>query len=135
MKMNNLQAPVVTTLAAGVLGLILAVLSGQVVAARTSGKVLIGSGEDTGSPLFVAIRSQANFAEYVPLTLLLIGLIELRAGPTLLVKILAATLVVARLIHPVGMRIAGPNPFRAGGFILTLAVLAIASVWAILLNL
>jgi uncharacterized membrane protein YecN with MAPEG domain len=132
--MNNLHLPVITTLAAGALGLILAVLSGQVVAARTSGKVIIGSGEDTSSKLFIAIRCQANFAEYVPLTLLLIGLVELRTGPTLLVKILAASLVLARLMHPFGMRRAAPNPFRAGGFMVTLAVLAVASVAAVMLN-
>jgi hypothetical protein len=133
--MTDLHMPVVTTLAAGVLGVILAVLSGQVVAARTSGKVMQGSGDDTSSPLFLAVRSQANFAEYVPLALLLIGLIELRTGPALLVKILAAALVLARLMHPVGMRMAPPNPFRAGGFVVTLTVLAIASVWAIVLSL
>jgi uncharacterized membrane protein YecN with MAPEG domain len=134
MNMNDLHMPVITTLAAGVLGLVLAVLSAQVVAARTYGKVDIGSGEDTKSPLFIAIRCQANFAEYVPLTLLVIGLIELRTGPTMLVKILAAGLVLGRLAHPFGMRRPAPNPFRAGGFVVTMVVLAVASVSAVLLN-
>ncbi len=131
--MTDLHPPIVTTLAAAVLGLIFAVLSAQVVAGRVSGKVLIGAGgEDTTNPLFIAIRCQANFAEYVPLALLLIGLIELRTGATPLVDGLAGALVIARVMHPVGMRLPAPNPFRAGGFIITVAVLAVASVRALL---
>jgi uncharacterized membrane protein YecN with MAPEG domain len=131
--MTDLHAPTVTTLAAGVLGLIFAVLSGQVVAGRLSGKVMIGAGsEDTTNPLFIAVRSQANFAEYVPLALLLIGLIELRTGATLLVEGLAGALVIARILHPIGLRLPAPNPFRAGGFILTVTVLAVASIRALL---
>jgi uncharacterized membrane protein YecN with MAPEG domain len=134
--MTNLHPPIVTTLAAAVLGLIFAVLSAQVVAGRFTGKVLLGAGaEDTANKLFIAVRCQANFAEYVPLALLLIGLIELRTGATLLVQGLAAALVIARIMHPLGMRIARPNPFRAGGFILTVTVLAVASVRALLVAL
>jgi uncharacterized membrane protein YecN with MAPEG domain len=133
--MTDLHTPAITTLAAALLGLIFAVLSGMVVAGRFTEKVDLGDGNTTKSPLFVAIRCQANFAEYVPLTLLLIGLVELHTGPTLLVKGLAAALVLARLMHPVGMRMPTPNPFRAGGFMITLAVLAVASVRALLLTL
>jgi hypothetical protein len=130
--MADLHIPVVTTLAAGVLGLIFAVLSVLVVTQRANGKVELGNGGDVASPLLVAIRSHANFAEYVPLALILIGLIEMRSGPTLLVKILAGALVLARVIHPVGMRMTGRNPFRAGGFLLSILVLAVAGVAAVL---
>jgi uncharacterized membrane protein YecN with MAPEG domain len=130
--MIDLHVPVVTTAAAAVLGLVFAALSIQVVAGRVSSKVDLGSGDDPKHPLSIAVRCQANFAEYVPLSLLLIGLIELRDGPTLFVKILAAALVLARLIHPFGMRMKAPNPFRAGGFIVTVLVLMAASVRALL---
>jgi uncharacterized membrane protein YecN with MAPEG domain len=134
--MTNLHPPAVTTLAAALLGLIFAVLSAQVVAGRFTGKVPIGAGaEDTTNPLFIAIRCQANFAEYVPFALLLIGLIELRTGATALVGALATALVIARIMHPVGMRLAAPNLFRAGGFIITVTVLAVASVRALLVAL
>ncbi len=133
--MTDLHAPAVTTLAAALLGLIFAVLSGMVVAGRISGKEDLGDGDTTKYPLFIAIRCQGNFAEYVPLTLLLIALVELHTGPTSLVKGLAAALVLARLMHPVGMRLPAPNPLRAGGFIITLVVLAVASVRGLLLTL
>ncbi len=140
--MPDLHQPTATLIHAALLGVIYIVLSVQVVLARTSGKVNLGSGETpeiagpdaVATPLYLAVRSHANFAEYVPFVLLLIGLIELRTGPTLTVKLLGAGLVLARILHPVGMRMKAPNPFRAGGFALTIAVLAVASIKALLLT-
>jgi len=130
--MADLHIPVVTTLAAGVLSVIFVILSVLVVVQRNTGKVLLGNGDEATSPLMIAIRSHANFAEYVPLALLVTGLLELRTGPTLLVKGLAGALVLARILHPIGMRILSSNPFRAIGFLLTVLVLAVAGVAAVL---
>jgi uncharacterized membrane protein YecN with MAPEG domain len=130
--MIDLHMPVVTITAAAVLGLVFAALSVQVVAGRFSEKVDLGPGADARSPLSIAMRCQANFAEYVPLALLLIGLVELRDGPTLFVKVLAAALVLGRVAHPFGMRMKAPNPFRGGGFMLSVLVLVAASVRALL---
>ncbi len=130
-----MPALAVTTLTAGVLGAIFLVLSTRVVMGRASGQVMLGSGETTPAgdpdPLFVAIRSQANFAEYVPLCLILIGLVELQSGPTILVKTLSAVLVLARIAHPIGMAMKPPNVFRAAGWVLTILVLLVASLAAI----
>jgi uncharacterized membrane protein YecN with MAPEG domain len=133
--MTDFHAPAVTMLASGLLGLLFAVLSFQVVASRFSEKVSLGAGgEQITNPLYVAVRSHGNFAEYVPFALLLIGLIEVHTGPSWLVKGLAAALVLARLMHPVGMRMPAPNPFRAGGIIITLTVIAVSSVRVLLLT-
>jgi len=139
----DLHQPTATLTHAAMLGVIYIVLSVQVVLARTSGNVNLGSGETpeaasasvTATPLYLAVRSHANFAEYVPMVLLMIGLIELRTGPTLLVKLLGGGLVVARILHPVGMRMKAPNLFRAGGFGLTITVLAVATIKALLITL
>jgi uncharacterized membrane protein YecN with MAPEG domain len=130
--MGNLHTPFVTTLAASALALIFVVLSVNVVVERNRGKVLLGDGNEVASPLQIAIRSHANFAEYVPLSLILIGLIELRAGHGLLVHGLALALVVARVVHPIGLRMPGANPFRAVGFVLSLLVLLVGAVAAVL---
>jgi uncharacterized membrane protein YecN with MAPEG domain len=127
----DMHLPIVTTTTAGVLGLVYLVLCGRVIAARFSERVLMGAGGED-SPLFAAFRSQANFAEYVPICLILIGLLELRSGATQLVEGLAVLLVVARIAHPVGMVMKAPNPFRAGGAIVTLLVLVVASVAALI---
>ncbi len=136
--MFAVHVPVVTLFAAGLLGLIFVALSLRVVMARFRGRVLLGDGDAglaaQGAPgaLLVAIRSHANFAEYVPLSLLLIAGLEMRSGPTLLVKVLAILLVLARAAHPIGMVMKAPNPFRAGGFLITVLVLAVASMTVVL---
>ncbi len=129
--MPMLHFPSITLLTSGLLGLLFVVLSARVVAGRVSGQVMHGGGETPSDKLSLFIRGHANFAEFVPLALILIGLLELRSGPTLLIKVLAAVLVVSRIAHPIGLHMKAPNPFRAGGFFGTLLVIAAASVAAL----
>ena len=131
-----MHIPIATIACAGVLGLIFVALSMQVVMLRTRGRVMLGDGgqaEGAAAPLLVAIRSHANFAEFVPFCLILIGGLEMERGATVLVKGLVTVLVLARLAHPIGMRIAGPNALRAGGFLGTILVALVASV-AVVIN-
>ena len=123
-----IRFPTATFIAAGLLGLMFVALSVLVVVRRISGRTM-GVGDDAGegSPLLVAIRSHSNFAEYVPLCLVVMAGLEMRSGPSLLVKVLAVVLVLARLAHPFGMTRPAPNPFRAIGFFGTLLVLTAAS--------
>ncbi len=126
----------ITAIAAAVLGLIYVVLTARVVMARGKTGASLGDGS-TGIvaagmehtvPLLVACRSHANFAEYVPLCLVLLGLTEIVGSPRWLVAALAGMLVLARVIHPIGMGTKIPNPFRAGGAALTLLTIIGASV-------
>jgi uncharacterized membrane protein YecN with MAPEG domain len=126
-----MHSPAVTIVTAGVLGLIFALLSARVVMVRTTSSTLFGQGENESNPLFIACRSHANFAEFVPFCLLLIGGLELHSGSTVLVKVLAAILVLARIAHPIGMAINTSNPYRAGGFIGTMLVIVAGSVAAL----
>jgi uncharacterized membrane protein YecN with MAPEG domain len=124
----SLHAPIVTMVCAGVLGFILAILSFLVGAQRGKTKVLLGDGGNGVAPsLYTAFRSQANFVEYVPLCVILLGALEALIGSGLEVKILGGMLVVARVLHPIGMPMAGPNPYRAGGAGLTILMLVAAS--------
>lgn len=136
--MTELHYPGTTLLAGALLGLIFAVLSILVVVQRGAYKVNLGSGETpaaasdpAASPLLVAVRSQANFAEYVPLILILLALVEMRTGSGWKLQALAYGLVVARVAHPIGMRLKAPNPFRAAGFLLTIIILIGAAVQAL----
>ena len=126
----------ITLATAGILGLIYLVLSGNVSAARRKVGVDVGDGDGRpgAEPLVVAMRAHANFAEYVPLALILLGGIELAGGSHTLLVILAVLLVLGRLAHPIGM-IRAAMPFRAAGAVLTWLVILIASVWALILAL
>lgn len=126
--------PATTALFAAILALVYAGLSFWVVAGRLSGDVLHGDGGD--KQLMKRIRSHANFIEYVPLTLILTGLLEASGSSRALVTTLLVILLVARLLHPVGMLAPRNSPqqfaCRGGGVIATIAVMTIAAVMLIL---
>lgn len=113
----------------GVLGLILFVLSIMVVRQRLRLKVMLGDGDGAleTEALRTAMRVQANFVEYVPLTLLLLSGMAMAGANCLLTIGLSALLVIARILHPIGMYRPSPNAFRASGALLTWLVLLVAS--------
>jgi uncharacterized membrane protein YecN with MAPEG domain len=125
---------VVTLLTGGILGLVFLILSWRVVQVRQSAKVELGDGGDT--LLLARIRAHANFAEYVPICLVLLGLIEMsyRETPRGL-WVAGGALIVVRLAHAFGMATRGANPARALGIVGTWGVLAALSGWAIWLAL
>ena len=137
-----MQFPAITLLTAGALALLFLLLSYRVIRQRLATGASLGDGAGTvpmgeernASPLFVASRTQANFAEYVPISLVLLLLLELAGAPTWAVATLAGMLVAARVLHPFGMVRPAPNPFRAGGILLQWLMLAAGGVYALLLG-
>lgn len=100
---------------------------------RISEKISIGDG---GSDLLrTRMRAQSNFSEYVPITLILMALVEAGAGvdayPWL--YILAALFILARLAHPLGMERPAPNPLRSGGMLVTILVTLALAVWGLVM--
>lgn len=112
----------VTALYAGLHGLLLMVLSGLVIRQRVKQHVDLGDGGNEA--MLRAMRVQANFVEYVPLALLLLGVWELNGGPRLWMHVAGITLLVARLFHAWGISHAsGPSIGRGVGVFGTWAVL------------
>ncbi|KQP29876.1 glutathione S-transferase [Methylobacterium sp. Leaf104] len=122
--------PASTAFYGAVLALLYVGLSAWVMAGRVSADVLHGDGGNAG--LEKRIRAQGNFGEYVPLALLLIGLLEAGGGGPTLVRSLLIGLVIARVLHPFGMFAPknAPSQFvcRGGGILATFAVIAVAAV-------
>jgi uncharacterized membrane protein YecN with MAPEG domain len=98
---------IITSIISSVLTIIFIKLSFSVIALRRKNKVGLGSGghED----LERAIRAQGNFAEYVPLGIILIACLELNGAPWWLVAIPGITLIISRLIHAQGINIPPPD--------------------------
>ncbi len=122
-----MSAVAATPLYAGILGLMLLVLSYLVSRQRLRHKVSTGDG---GIPALTgAIRAQANFVEYVPLALLLILLTELSGQGQWQVHALGVALVVGRALHAYGLstRPGGKSFGRMAGILLTWIVILIAS--------
>ena len=121
----------ITAFYAGILAIVLVFLSLRIiVVARARAHVAYGDG---GKPeLTPVVRAQANFTEYVPLSLLLIGYLEITGVSANLIHGLGATLVVARVLHPLGLRHpGGPNVLRILGTVTTILVLLVAALAAI----
>ena len=100
----------VTPIYAGILAIMFFVLSVRVVAVRS--RVSLGDG---GDPVVLRrMRGHANFSEYVPLILLMMGLLELSHFSAYFLHAAGITLVFARLIH--GYALSFTEKFKFGRF-------------------
>lgn len=118
----------ITSLYAGLLALLFLALSFRVVFRRREQKINLGDGGD--AEMQRRVRGHGNFAEYVPLILVLIGLLELgRTTPGWLLHAMGITLLVARLLH--GYALSFSKHFFFGRFVgtvLTFLLLLLAGV-------
>ena len=113
----------VTPLYAGLLTLWFLVLSVRVVNLRRHGLVF---GDNGDADVIRVVRAQANFAEYVPLALLMMGFLEVSHYSIYLLHLLGLTLLVARLVHGFGLSFGwGVRSLRVLGATLTMVVLLI----------
>jgi uncharacterized membrane protein YecN with MAPEG domain len=94
---------------------------------------LFGDGDNVR--LRCAIRAHANFIEYVPIIALLVAMLEMSGTSVIWAHLLMGALLVARLLHPLGMysksRTWQFNAGRVGGIVLTLCVLSAAALLAL----
>jgi uncharacterized membrane protein YecN with MAPEG domain len=122
--------PAITALYGGLLGLLGIAIA--VVVGRVRGATGISIGDGGNIELIVAMRRQANFVEFVPLSLILIGLLELNGVGSIAIHALGAGLLIARLCHAIGFRSdESMMIFRQIGAIGSTLLLAIASIWGI----
>ena len=119
----------VTLVTAGGAALINAWLAMRVGQVRRASAVSIGDGGHLA--LATRMRAQANFVEYAPFILILIGGIEFAEGPSVLLWIVSAVFLIARVAHPLGMD--GLRHGRMAGTIVTLALLVGLGLYAIYL--
>ena len=118
--------PLVTLLVAGLHGLLPLMLLWPIVAVRRGRRIGLGDG---GDPLLLQrIRVHANFIEYVPFAVVLLALLELSGLDRAWVALLGGVLLVARVLHAIGLsRSAGVSFGRFWGTLLTWCVLLAAS--------
>ena len=122
-----MNPPLVTALFAAVLGLIAAGLTVNVIVNRV--RLRVDSGDGGQPRMAQAIRAHANFAEHVPLALILIGAAEMLGIRAWIVYALGGALIVARLLSLWGLsRSLGPSFPRQAGASLTILVTVAASI-------
>jgi len=121
----------VTPIYATVLGLLFIALSVRTIRLRRRHQVAVGDGDNR--ELRRAMRVHANFAEYVPLALLLIFFVEMDGTPQWWVHALASALVCGRLAHAWGVSQTQENfRYRISGMALTFGVISAAGLTILL---
>jgi uncharacterized membrane protein YecN with MAPEG domain len=98
---------------------------------RISQKVSIG---DAGDPQVICrMRAHANFAEYTPFVLILIGLVELADGTSLWLWAVGALYLLARIAHAFGMDVQPPaqSKLRGLGILVTMLTLLGLGLYAV----
>lgn len=98
---------IVTSIFASTLTAIYIKLALNVISLRRKNQVSLGDGGV--DDLEKAIRAHGNFSEYVPISLILMGCLELNQAPWWLVSIFGLSLTIGRLLHSLGMKDLPPD--------------------------
>jgi len=114
---------------AGFLALIYIFLTYRVVRLRMATKTSLGDGGHSG--LITAIRAHANFAEYVPLGLILMAILNIQGTNGGIIHIIGLMLVTGRMIHAYSISY-NLLKLRPVGMALTLSAMALSAVLLII---
>lgn len=115
-----------TLIYAGLMGLLLIVLSFNVMQNWVR---VTGEGHQTDRAMRRAERVLSSFVEYVPTSLILMVLIELKGAPDSILHTLGIALVTARILHAYGSNeVTGAGLMRFLGAQLTFLVLTVSSI-------
>ena len=132
----------ITLATASILAILYVVLSAAVSAERNRSKVGFGTGAETSVALgaehkaprlLVAVRRHGHFAEYVPISILLLLVLELSGANRNWLLGLAAALVLSRVMIAFGMGRAAPNLLRAGGNTINWAMILAGAIYGLVL--
>jgi hypothetical protein len=93
----------------------------------------IGVGDGGNDVLMRRMRAHGNYAENVPIFLILLGFLELATGGNLWLWGAAILFILARIAHAFGMDRTGANPLRVGGITLSWLVLLGLGAYAIVI--
>lgn len=91
----------ITSIYASLTALLIVKLTLSVIKLRRKYRVSVGDGGNEA--LQLAIRAHSNAVEYIPITLMLLLMLELNGMPKILIHILGVTLIVGRILHAIGL--------------------------------
>jgi uncharacterized membrane protein YecN with MAPEG domain len=116
----------IVPLYAALLALLFVALSIRALRMRRTLRIAVG---DSGNQAMLrAMRAHSNFAEYVPLSLILFFFVEESGATAALVHLLCASLLAGRAIHAFGVsQVKERYAFRVAGMALTLTPLIVAA--------
>lgn len=124
---------ILTPFYAALLTLFYVILTLNVIKNRWRYKQSLGAGKE--AQMEKAIRAHGNFAEYVPLVIIMMSFLEwAKESPTIL-HFFGITLIIGRLAHAIGIGLQAPNSLRVIGMMATFTCLIGASIKVIIYSL
>jgi uncharacterized protein len=116
----------ITGLYASLLTLLYFVLSIRIIKLRWRDKVALGTGDS--KDLLKAVRIHANFAEYAPIVLILVLMMEVSGAAPWLLHLLGAAFFAGRILHAVGItKTASSSWMRFVGMLSSFLVMLVAA--------
>lgn len=110
------------------LALLFFVLTVLVIKQRRASAVSLG--DNSIDDLQKAIRAHGNFAEYVPICLLLLAVAEINTNAGAFLHIAGGTLLLGRLLHAYGLITSdGASKPRIFGMLCTFSVMIVLALW------
>jgi uncharacterized membrane protein YecN with MAPEG domain len=100
--------------------------------ARRATRTSVGLTED--KVLLLANRAHGNNAEFVPLAIVMLLICELQGGSSVALHSMGGALLVARVLHFVGLPMKAPNPPRFAGTAITWLLIVGAAIYGIVLR-
>lgn len=123
----------ITPLYAALLGLLFVALSVRTLLLRRRLRIAVGDGGN--KQMLRAMRVHANFAEYAPLGLLLLFMLELAGAPRALLHVLCLCLLAGRAVHAYGVsKVAEDYRYRVFGMAMTFTALVGAAAGLLVLH-
>ena len=121
----------ITAIYGALIALIYLSLTIRVIAMRQSLQISLG---DKDNPAIrQRIRSHANFAEYAPMGIILVALVELNGGATGVVHLFGLMVLLGRVSHAAAFwKHPMVFPLRKLGMLLTMAQLGLAALWLLI---
>ena len=124
--------PVITALYGALNALFNIFLANNVSTARRIHKISLGQSDNPA--MLVAIRAHANNAEFVPLAIVLMLLLELCGADRVLLHIYGGLLLAARVAHWIGLPRKAPNPYRFSGTAATWTLIIAGAIYLLVLR-
>ena len=125
----------ITALYAGIMVIFALALSFRAGGFRGKSGISVGLGEPVNMDLAERVRIHQNFLEYVPMAIILMGILETNGGNATFLHVFGVVLIVARIAHAVGLKHDNMgHPGRAigaGGTALISLVAALYTLWMV----
>ncbi|MFQ1702101.1 MAPEG family protein [Loktanella agnita] len=119
---------IITAPYAAIVALLYLILTIRVIAYRRAKRISLGDKDDPA--MRQRIRAHANCAEYAPIGIIMLALVELNGGAAWAVHLLGAMLLLGRIAHAAAFWRHPMNfKLRVAGMLLSMIMIALSAFW------